>query len=57
MIIKKIKETLGQVFHSPEALGTWNIVECAIDEEVVDCKDLETAPTECGPGHFTQGYG
>ena len=57
MIIKKIKETFGQVFHSPEASGTWGKVECAIDEEVVDCKDLETAPTECGPGHFTQGYG
>ena len=23
MIIKKLKETLGQVFHSPEATGTW----------------------------------
>ena len=23
MIIKKLKETLGQVFHTPEATGTW----------------------------------
>ena len=23
MIIRKLKETLGQVFHSPEASGTW----------------------------------
>ena len=53
MIIRKLKETLGQVFHSPEASGTrgdditvnmdggvggsWK-VECAIDDEVVDCE-------------------
>ena len=42
MIIKKIKETLGQVFHSPEALGTWSKVECAIDEEVVECEEMDT---------------
>ena len=39
-MIKKIKETLSQVFFSPEASGTWG-VECAIDEEVVDCKEFE----------------
>ena len=53
MIIRKLKETLGQVFHSPEASGTWGDditvnmdggvggswkVECAIDDEVVDCE-------------------
>ena len=32
-------------------------VECAIDETVVDCADLEAPIKECGPGHFTQGYG
>ena len=32
-------------------------VECAIDETVVDCSDLEAPIKECGPGHFTQGYG
>ena len=59
MIIKKLKETLGQVFHSPEASGTWtnDDIECAIDENIVDCNDLEAPPVECGPGHFTQGYG
>ena len=56
MIIKKLKETLGQVFHSPEATGSWT-VECAIDEENVDCSELEAPAFECGPGHFTQGYG
>ena len=39
-MIKKIKETLGQIFHSPEATGSWD-VECAIDEDVVDCKEFE----------------
>ena len=34
-----------------------NEVECAIDETVVDCDKLEAPIHECGPGHFTQGYG
>ena len=44
MIIKKIKETLGQVFHSPEASGTWTTddIECAIDDNIVDCEKLES---------------
>ena len=58
MIIRKLKETLGQVFHSPEAIGTWEVtespiigedtteidpemIECAIDGEVVDCKEFK----------------
>ena len=56
-MIKKIKETLGQIFHSPEATGSWSgdditvnmdggvggswKVECAVDEEVVDCEDFK----------------
>ena len=32
-------------------------VECAIDESIVDCDKLEAPIQECGPGHFTQGYG
>ena len=43
MIIRAIKETLGQVFHSPEATGSWK-VECAIDEETVDCAELTEDP-------------
>ena len=54
MIFKTIKETLGQVFHSPEASGTqgtdnvklpfWDDadIECAIDEEVVDCSEMDS---------------
>ena len=45
MIIKKIKETLGQVFHSPEASGTWeDNIECSIDEDVVDCDEMDSPP-------------
>ena len=39
MIIRAIKETLSQVFHSPEATGSWE-VECAVDDETVDCTEL-----------------
>ena len=57
-MINKIKETLGQVFFSPEASGTWEEkIECAIDEVTVKCENLEAPIQECGPGHFTQGYG
>ena len=46
MIIKKLKETLGQVFHSPEASGTWtnDDIECAIDDNVVDCSEMDEEP-------------
>ena len=69
MIIRKLKETLGQVFHSPEASGTWGDditvnmdggvggswkVECAIDDEVVDCEEID----DCMPpwGHSDLEY-
>ena len=46
MILKKIKETLGQVFHSPEASGTWSKddIECAIDDNIVDCEEMDEEP-------------
>jgi len=48
MIIKAIKETLGQMFHSPEATGSWVIekedIECAIDENPVDCIQMDSPP-------------
>ena len=55
MIIQKLKETLSQVFHSPEATGTWN-VECSIDDQEIDCSKLEAPIYECGPSHFSHGY-
>ena len=33
-----------------------NQVECAIDETVVDCDELEAPIHECGPSHFSHGY-
>ena len=51
-MIKKIKETLSQVFFSPEASGTWG-VECAIDEEVVDCKEFEEDGLDCEDQYYT----
>ena len=48
MIIKAIKETLGQMFYSPEATGSWVIeeekIECAIDENTVDCSEMDSPP-------------
>ena len=48
MIIKAINETLGQMFYSPEATGSWAIeeenIECAIDEETVDCSEVDSTP-------------
>jgi hypothetical protein len=32
-------------------------LECAIDDQIVNCESLEAPIHECGPGHFTQGYG
>jgi len=55
MIIKAIKETFGQVFHSPEAMGNWS-VECNIDDKKVECSELEAPIYECGSGHFSHGY-
>ena len=52
-MIGKIKETLGQFFHSPEASGTWDDklpfwddadIECAIDEKIVDCSEMDSPP-------------
>ena len=63
MIIKKLKETMG-IFKREQATSiNWpdvideKDIECAIDETQIDCLDLEAPLVECGPGHFTQGYG
>ena len=62
-VIKKIK----QIFETQTSLlmkkaGTFNEddLECSIDEDLIDCTDLDEleAPIfECGPSHYTQGYG
>ena len=51
-MIGKIKQTLSQFFFSPEASGTWDSklpfwddeIECAIDEKVVDCSEMDSPP-------------
>ncbi len=43
--IRAIRETLSQVFHSPEASGTWGQkVICEIDEDAVECSEMNTPP-------------
>ena len=63
MIIKKLKKILNppkkevetQTTILQKKAGTYK-VECAIDEEVVDCAELEAPIHECGPSHFSHGY-
>ena len=63
MIIKKLKEILNppkkevetQTTILQKKAGTYK-VECAIDEEVVDCAELEAPIHECGPSQFSHGY-
>tara|TARA_A100001201_G_scaffold71569_1_gene65486 strand:- start:197 stop:628 length:432 start_codon:yes stop_codon:yes gene_type:complete len=50
-MIKKFIDTLLGKKNTEEKL------ECSIDDEIVDCSELEAPVGECGPGHFTQGYG
>ena len=49
MIKKLIKKLFNKISNED--------IECAIDEQIIDCESLEAPPFECGPGHFTQGYG
>ena len=61
MNIKSLKESI-QIFSRKAATAiNWppveKDIECAIDEDTIDCDKLEAPPGECGPGHFTQGYG
>ena len=63
MIIKKLKEILNPPKQEVETqttilqkkAGTYK-VECVIDDEVVDCAELEAPIHECGPSHFSHGY-
>jgi hypothetical protein len=48
-MINKIKETLNQIFFSPEASGTWE----KNTEQTID--ELEAPLRECGPSHFSHG--
>ena len=50
-MIKTITDALKDIL-GPKS----NQVECAIDETVVDCDELEAPIHECGPSHFSHGY-
>tara|TARA_B100001094_G_C18008815_1_gene709056 strand:+ start:264 stop:734 length:471 start_codon:yes stop_codon:yes gene_type:complete len=59
-MIKKIKrliETQTTLLKKKAGIFKEEDVECFIDEEEVKCDALEAPAFECGPGHFTQGYG
>jgi len=51
-MIKTLTDALKDILGSKS-----DKVECAIDESIIDCDKLEAPIQECGPGHFTQGYG
>jgi len=61
--LNKIKNTISEVQKKVETQtsllqkknGSYK-VECAIDEEIVDCAELEAPVDECGPSHFSHGY-
>ena len=56
MIIKAIKQLVETQTSILQKKANTFKVECAIDEETVDCSRLEAPAFECGPGHFSHGY-
>jgi hypothetical protein len=52
-----IKRFASMIQSAVKAVTSEKELECAVDNEVVDCESLEAPIHECGPGHFTQGYG
>ena len=58
-MIKKVLSTLfkrEQVTEIPGWTEVKEKIECAIDDEIIDCVELEAPVYECGPGHFSHGY-
>ena len=58
MIKKQIEQAMTSF---KDALGnkiSWPKVnvECSIDDDVVECSELEAPIFECGPGHLSHGY-
>ena len=59
-MIKKIKqlfETQTSLIMKKAGVFREEKIECVIDEDVVDCKELEAPLFECGTSEYTQGYG
>jgi len=59
-MIKKLKqffETQTSLFQKKAGVFKEENIECVIDEKPIDCAFLEASAFECGPSHYTQGYG
>ncbi len=59
-MIKKLKqffETQTSLLKKKAGVFKEEDIECSIDEKLVDCDRLEAPLFECGPSHYTQGYG
>ena len=52
-----IKRFASMIQSAVKAVTSEKELECAVDDQIVNCESLEAPIHECGPGHFTQGYG
>ena len=52
-----IKRFTSLIKSTVKSITSEKELECAIDDQTVNCESLEAPIHECGPGHFTQGYG
>jgi hypothetical protein len=55
-MIKQVIKSIKQIFILQSKFEE-DKVKCSIDEQKVNCFDLEAPIFEYGPGHFTQRYG
>ena len=56
-MIKKIKSTIKSAVSTLKKVSTKEKkVECVIDNQKVDCSELEAPIYECGSSHFSHGY-
>ena len=52
-----IKRFASMIQSAVKAVTSEKELECAIDDQIVNYESLEAPIHECGPAHFTQGYG
>ena len=52
-----IKRFASMIQSAVKAVTSEKELECAVDDQIINCESLEAPIHECGPGHFTQGYG
>ena len=59
MIIKKLKETLlgiSKEMETQTSLIEKKNIHCKIDNQEINCDELEAPIHEYGPSHFSHGY-